>query len=239
METLGKFPAIASFLAGIATFISPCILPLIPAYLTFITGESIDELTHSEGSYKRATADALFFIAGFTLVFVLLGASASYLGSLMSDKRDYLRWAGGILVIVFGLHTAGLLRMNFLYHTRKLAMGRVQWGYLEPFFVGVAFAVGWTPCVGPILSSILILASTQDTVRQGVLLLLVYSLGLGVPFLLTALFVEWALRVFNKIKKYYRQIEIVSGGILVVVGILIITDSFKMITGYLLDIFMQ
>jgi cytochrome c-type biogenesis protein len=157
------------------------------------------------------------------------------MGGLIGDKRDYIRWIGGIVVIIFGLHTAGVIHINLLYRHKKLQTGEIDLGYFEPFLVGIAFAVGWTPCVGPILSSILILASTQETVYKGMLLLAVYSFGLGIPFLLTALFIEWALRVFAAVKRFYRAIEIVSGVILVAVGILLITDSFDAITRYLMS----
>jgi cytochrome c-type biogenesis protein len=236
MEILGKFPIIASFLAGILTFISPCILPLIPAYISFITGESIDELQRQGGSYRRMLVNAFLFVAGFSLVFVLLGASASFIGGFLGDKRDLIRWIGGILVILFGLHTAGIVPIPLLYRQKQMQRGKSKFGFLEPMAIGLAFAIGWTPCVGPILSSLLILASAQETVYQGMLLLTVYSLGLGVPFILTALFITWALKVFSALKKYYRAIEIISGSILVLVGILLLTDSFKVITTFFLKI---
>jgi cytochrome c-type biogenesis protein len=236
MEILGKFPVIASFLAGILTFISPCILPLIPAYISFITGESVEELQHSGGSYRRVLGKALLFVLGFSLVFVLLGASASFVGGFLGEQREIIRWAGGILVILFGLHTAGIVTIPLLYHQKQMQAKPSKLGFIEPLVIGLAFAIGWTPCVGPILSSLLILASTQETVYQGMMLLTVYSLGLGVPFILTALFITWALKVFSALKRYYRAIEIVSGSILVLVGILLLTDSFKVITTFFLKI---
>jgi len=231
METLGKFPLIASFIAGIVTFISPCVLPLIPAYVSFITGASIEQLRNERRHPRHALPASIAFILGFTLIFVLLGASATYLGNLINEEKDYIRWIGGIIVIIFGLHLAGVIRIPFLYRQKSFSAQNVH-GHLRPFLIGIVFAVGWTPCVGPILSSILILASAQQTVYRGMLLLTAYSLGLGIPFLLTAFFIHWALGIFAAIKRYYRAIEILSGAVLVVLGVLLITNSFQMISGY-------
>ena len=178
----------------------------------------------------------------------MLGASASYFGSLLVAHRDMIRWVGGGAVIIFGLHMSGIFRINLFYREKRLNIDRLAGGYfgkekrknsekpkgsyLWPFIVGMAFAAGWTPCIGPILSSILILASTQDSVYKGIILLSLYSLGLGLPFLITALFVEWALGLFKRIKKYFGYIEAASGAILVAVGLLIITDSLDVIARF-------
>ena len=231
MNTFNQFPLIASFLAGIFTFISPCVLPLIPVYISFITGTSIDQLRSGATHPKHAFRNALFFVIGFTVIFVLLGASASYVGNLINRDKDYIRWIGGIFVIIFGLHIAGAIRIPLLYHEKHVQLGNVH-GFLKPFIFGIVFAVGWTPCVGPILSSILILASAQETVYRGMLLLAAYSLGLGVPFIVTAVFVHWSLGVFTRIKKYYRAFEIVSGLVLVALGVMLITGSLQMAAGY-------
>ena len=161
MPHAGEFPFAASFIAGVVTFVSPCVLPLIPAYISFITGASIDELKENRVSLRRTFFNALFFVAGFSLLFVLLGASATYVGSLTGQKKDILRYVGGVIVIIFGLHLSGLVPLKFLYQEKKLQMTKISFGYLGSFFLGVAFSAGWTPCVGPILSSILILASAQ------------------------------------------------------------------------------
>lgn len=230
MTDFAQFPILASFLAGILTFVSPCVLPLIPVYISFITGISIDELKAAKGSSVKVTAlNALSFVLGFSFVFVLLGASASYFGNLLGEHRDIIRWVGGIAVIIFGLHLAGLFKIKHLYFEKRFNSEKLAGGYFGSFLVGIAFSAGWTPCIGPILSSILILASTQDTVYKGMLLLVVYSTGLGIPFILTALFVNLALGIFGKIKKYYGYIEIASGVILILVGILLITDSFSLL----------
>ncbi|MCX5779008.1 MAG: cytochrome c biogenesis protein CcdA [Elusimicrobia bacterium] len=234
MHELWQMPIIASFVAGVFTFGSPCILPLIPAYISFITGLTLDELQSNTQPLKTVFLNALFFVCGFSLVFVALGASASALGGLIGDHKDVLRWIGGIVVIVFGFHLTGLFKIKFLYYQKNIQLKQSRLKYLAPFLFGLAFAIGWTPCVGPILSSILILASTQETISRGVLLLSVYSLGLGLPFLLTALFINAALRVFNRIKRFYHIVEIASGAILILVGVLIITNGLQHITKYLM-----
>ena len=237
MNTLDKFPYLASFVAGIMTFLSPCILPLIPAYISFITGATLDELKSDKKTLGKSVLNSLFFVLGFSLIFILLGASFSYVGSFVGGKRDIIRWAGGIIVIIFGLHVAGVFTIPFLNFQKKIQAGKSSLNYAGAFLVGITFAVGWTPCVGPILSSILILASAQGTLYKGVILLAIYSLGIGIPFIITAVFINWALSFFNKIKKYYRVIEILSGLILVIVGIMIITNSLNRLTGYFMRIF--
>lgn len=236
MEDLGKFPLLASFAAGILTFISPCILPLIPAYISFITGASIEDLRGHKNSVRQTFLKSALFVLGFSLIFIILGMSASWLGNFFSGHRDWLRYIGGAIVIIFGLHLAGIFRINFLYRQASVSdkvKSKATW--IGTFFIGAAFALGWTPCVGPILSSILLLASTQDNVSSGFWLLLVYSAGLAVPFLLTSLLINRFLKVFDFIKKYYRIIEIISGVFLIIVGILIITDGMTKITQIILQ----
>ncbi|MCL1972283.1 MAG: cytochrome c biogenesis protein CcdA [Endomicrobia bacterium] len=235
MEDLGKIPLLASFAAGLLTFASPCVLPLIPAFISFITGSSIEDLREHKTSLRKTFSKAVIFVLGFSFVFVLLGLSASWLGGVLIEFRDWLRYIGGAVIIIFGLHMAGIFRIKFLYRQAS-ASGKIQspTAWAGAFFVGAAFAIGWTPCVGPILSSILILASTQGSAADGFWLLLVYSLGLGIPFILTSLFINWFLRFFNSIKKYYGIIEIVSGILLILVGALVITDGFSKITEIIL-----
>lgn len=237
METLGKVPYIASFIAGLLTFVSPCVLPIIPAYISFIAGASIDELKNNAKSAKKTFFTALFFVLGFSAVFVILGASATLLGNFLGKNKDIIRWVGGIIVIIFGLHLSGLFTIPFLNYQKKIQLGNLKISYLGAFLIGITFAAGWTPCIGPILSSILILASTQGKMFQGIMLLLFYSLGIGIPLLITALFINWALSVFAAIKKYYRIIEILSGVILVVIGIIILTGNFNRLTGYIVGLF--
>jgi len=231
-----QFPYFASFVAGIVTFVSPCILPLIPAFISFIAGTSFEDVQSKASSTSAVAMNTIFFALGFSVVFTLLGASASYLGNLVAEYRNVIRLAGGVIVIIFGLHISGILRIPFLYHEKRVNMRRISVGYFGSFMLGVAFSIGWTPCVGPILASILILASAQETVYRGMLLLAVYSAGLAIPFLLTAIFIERALRMFAQIKKYFKVIEISAGAILVLLGILLITNRLERVTGQLMGI---
>ncbi|MCB4792142.1 MAG: cytochrome c biogenesis protein CcdA [Elusimicrobia bacterium] len=230
MDNLNNFPVIASFLAGVASFVSPCILPMIPAYITFITGASLDELKSGNVSLRNTFLNALFFVLGFSFIFILLGASATYLGNLIGTNKKIIQWAGGIIIIIFGFHIMGILKLNMLYYEKRMEMKRFSLGYLGAFFIGIAFAIGWTPCIGPILSSILILASTQNTLNQGMMLLTIYSIGLGIPFLITAVFINKTLQFFTAIKRYFRIIEVISGLILIAIGFLILTNNFKFFT---------
>jgi cytochrome c-type biogenesis protein len=227
MTELGRFPFIASFFAGVATFVSPCILPLIPAYISFITGASLEELESSKLSASSILLKSLFFVLGFSLVFVLLGAFAGLLGGLLARNASLLRMLGGAIAIIFGLHLLGVFRIAFLYREKRMEVKRVKLGLAGSFLFGLAFAFSWTPCVGPILASILALASTQGTVLKGTLLLTVYSLGLGIPFLLTGILIKKALAIFKKIKPFYRAIEVLSGLLLIAIGILILTNSLN------------
>lgn len=224
-----KFPIAASFLAGITTFLSPCVLPLIPAYLSFITGFSLEELREGEKNFTPLIFNTLFFVFGFTVIFVLLGASATYLGSLIGERRELLRIIGGIIIILFGLHLTGIYRFKFLYQEKRVRLRSKPLGYLGSFLAGLVFASGWTPCVGPLLSSILVLASQQGTVIQGMFLLFIYSLGLGVPFLIVVLAVNRFLLLFARIKKFIHLTEIVAGIILIILGLLLITNRFYLL----------
>ncbi len=234
MINITELTFIASFIAGIVTFVSPCVLPLIPAYISFITGTSLDKLRSGDRALKSTFMSALFFVLGFILVFVMLGASASFFGNLIFKNKDILRWIGGIIIILFGLHLMGIMRIKFLYQVKRLQIKRKSVGHFGSFLIGIAFAIGWTPCVGPILASILILASAEGSVYRGMMLLFAYSSGLGVLFLLTAVFINKAINLFQKISKFYKVIEIGSGVVLIGVGILLITDSFQLITAYIL-----
>lgn len=214
------------------TFISPCVLPLIPAYLSFITGVSLDELRGGRKAGANTVLSAVFFVIGFGTVFTLLGASASLLGNLLYEKKDVFKWIGGLLVIIFGLHVSGLVRIPFLYYEKRVELKKSSLGFAGSFLIGMAFAVGWTPCVGPILSSVLLLASTQGTAGKGILLLAAYSLGLGVPFILAGVFITRAVSVIRKIQRYFRMIEMLSGTLLVIVGIMILTGGLEFISRY-------
>jgi Cytochrome c biogenesis protein len=238
MDYSANLSVIAAFSAGVLTFVSPCVLPLIPAYISFITGSSVDDLKNSKTSFLQPLLKSLVFVAGFSVIFIILGLSASWLGNVLLEYRDLLRYAGGTAVIIFGAHMTGIFRIGFLYRQLS-ANGKIKSGatWFGTFFVGCAFALGWTPCVGPILASILLLASTQDGVINGFFLLLFYSLGLGIPFILTALFINRFFKVFASAKKYYKAIEITAGALLMAIGVLIITNGFTKITEFLMKTF--
>ena len=230
MQDLGSFPIFASFLAGILTFISPCILPLIPVYITLVTGLSIEELDNRK-NLLSVFLSSICFVLGFTTVFVFLGLSVTIIGQFFLNNIDILRTVGGIIIIIFGLHLLGIFKIKLLYKQFGW-MDKIKRtsNYFTIYLIGCAFAFSWTPCVDPILASILIMAATQGTIAKGTFLLLIYSLGLAIPFILTALFVSKFLTLFNSLKKYYKVIEIISGTLLILMGILIISGGFNKIT---------
>jgi cytochrome c-type biogenesis protein len=227
---------LAAFVAGLLSFISPCVLPLIPGYLSYISGLTLDEMEGTAASTvdrtqarRRVVVASIFFILGFSAVFISFGAAASAFGSFLLDWRRVIGKVAGAIVILFGLHMMGVLRIGWLYSEKRVQLEKKPTSVFGAFFVGLAFAFGWTPCIGPILGGILAIASVQDTVGQGVRLLAVYSLGLGVPFLLTALAINQFFRAFAKIRKHYHAIEIGSGLLLCAIGVLIFTDRFTII----------
>ncbi|HXZ38898.1 MAG TPA: cytochrome c biogenesis protein CcdA [Thermodesulfobacteriota bacterium] len=227
-----------AFGAGLLSFLSPCVLPLVPSYLAFITGLSFEELTQEENKGRRRRTiflHSLMFGLGFSTLFTALGASATYLGQFLSAHRDTIRVAGGILIILFGLFISGVFSFNFLQREKKLHLQSKPLGFLGSFLVGLTFAAGWTPCVGPILSSILLFASTQQEIWSGILLLLAYSLGLGVPFLICSLALNTFLNTFRKTARHMGVITKVGGALLILVGIILLTDSFS----YLSELFNQ
>ena len=217
-----------SFIAGILSFFTPCILPLIPIYISYITGISIEELKTGEKNTLKILTLSLFFILGFTVVFVLMGASATAIGNLLLGKKDILRIIGGVIIIIFGLHLIGLLKIKKLYTEKRIVIKKKNIGYFSSFLFGMAFSAGWTPCVGPVLSSILIIAANEKTVFRGIILLLFYSLGIGIPFILTSLLLNKLLGVFSKIKKHYKKIEVITGVLLIILGLLLIINKFHL-----------
>lgn len=225
-----------AFGGGILSFFSPCVLPVIPSYVSYITGISFEDLTgeHDRKRIRITTLkNSLFFIAGFSLIFVLLGASSSFLGSILSDYQDAIRKIGGILIVVMGLYIAGVLKIGFLSQERRLHLQNKPAGLLGSFLVGTAFAAGWTPCIGPVLGSILLYASTANSVTSGIELLTSYAIGLGLPFLITSLAINTALSYFKTINRYMRVVSVVSGLFLVVVGILLFTGTFNVLSQYM------
>lgn len=222
----------AAFLAGLASFLSPCVLPLVPGYISFMSGLSLQELASGQaraGVTRRAALTAVFFVLGFATVFTALGASASLAGRLLAAHMGLLGKAAGAVIIVFGLHTSGLVPLKWLYYTKRADASAVAPGLAGAFLMGLAFAFGWTPCVGPILAAILALAATQGSVAQGVGLLLFYSLGLGLPFVLTGLGLNVFLRFFSRYKRFIRWGEVAAGLLLVAVGVLVLANRMTWI----------
>ncbi len=224
-----------AFFAGILSFLSPCVLPIIPSYLTYITGVSFKELTetHSRSRLRWITVShSLLFILGFSVVFILMGASASYLGQLVVQYQLWLMRGGGVLIILLGLHFIGVFNIPFLQMEKRVELKKKPLGYFGSFLVGVVFAAGWTPCVGPILSTILIYASTQQNFSTGVFLLAIYSMGLGVPFLLTSIAFNSFLFAFERLKRYMKVITLISGLFLITIGILFVADLFGRLNAF-------
>ena len=227
---------LAAFFAGVVSFVSPCVLPLVPSYVTFITGVSFDELTAGNVGprVRRLTVlHSIAFIVGFSLVFIALGATATVAGQFLRQHQDTLRRIGGVLIIVFGIFLTGLIPIAALSRERKKQLTTKPLGILGSVLVGITFAAGWTPCIGPILASILIYASTAKTVGTGVVLLAVYSLGLGVPFFLASLALNSFLAASKRIRTHLRTIEVASGVVLIAFGVLLVTDLFPRFVSFL------
>jgi cytochrome c-type biogenesis protein len=230
----GNVTLFAAFVAGFLSFISPCVLPLIPGYISFVSGASLEDMRSGQRAARRQVLiSSIAFVLGFSIVFVALGASATAIGRFVSDKLPVLSQVAGILIILFGLHMMGLFRLAFLDNEKRAQTQRKPAGPLGALLVGVAFAFGWTPCIGPILAGILVVAGSRDTIGEGVLLLAVYSLGLGIPFLLTSLAIDRFFSVAGRIRRYYHAIEVGSGGLLVTIGVLILTGQLTVIARYL------
>ena len=235
-QSIPQISLIAAFSAGLLSFVSPCVLPLVPSYISYITGLSVEQLTDASERMKfRKTIvlNSLLFIAGFSSVFITFGASASLLGQLLVAYQDHVRRVGGVLIVVFGLYLLGILNLNVLKTEHRYQFRNRPVGYLGSFLIGIAFAAGWTPCVGPVLGSILLYASTTDSLLNGVGLLTFYSLGLGLPLFLTALGVDRFLGYFKEVRAYLWAVSTVSGVVLVTVGVMIYANSLTMITSFL------
>lgn len=227
-----------AFGAGLLSFLSPCVLPLIPSYVTFITGMSLDELTVQDEGERQRTRRAILvhgslFVLGFTLVFVVLGASATFLGSLFAYASRWVERIGGFLLILFGLYLLGLVRLPGGSREWRVHLTNKPLGYLGTVLVGVTFGAGWTPCIGPVLGGILTLAATRGSVSEGVGLLLVYSLGLAIPFLLAALLLGRFIGSVRRIGPWLPWVSRISGGLLVILGILLLTGTFTALSSML------
>ncbi len=222
----------AALIAGLLSFFSPCILPLIPAYFTFISGLSLEELTQTDSRRVRARVvrATVSYVLGFSLVFILMGASASFLGSAVYKYQDWIRIVGGILIILFGIHMTGLIRFRLLEFERRLEVHQKPLHLMGTFFVGMAFGAGWSPCIGPLLGSILIVASNQETVINGMGLLAVYALGLAIPFLLLSLFVNSLLTFVRRASWSLKYINVTAGVLLMILGVLLVTNKLNLIS---------
>jgi len=224
-----------AFSAGVLSFVSPCILPLVPVYLSYLTERAV---TLQDANVPRRWVTflhALGFVLGFSVVFTLLGASVGLVGYLFYDLQPIIQKVGGLILVVFGLHTIGVLKIPFLYREMRLEANFAgRWGVISSFLVGAVFAAGWTPCVGPILSGILVLAGTSGTVAQGALLLFVYSLGLGIPFLIAGMSLAWSNALLKRLRRYGGVVSVLSGVLLIAMGVLIFTNTLSVLTAYLL-----
>jgi len=227
-----------AFSAGLFSFLSPCVLPLFPSYISFITGMSVSDLTAdlSGAARRRVMVHALSFVLGFSLVFVALGASFSAAGQFLLDYRNLIRQVGGALIVLFGLYIAGVFQLAAMGRTMQFQLREKPAGYLGSLVVGITFAIGWTPCVGPILGAILSLAGTSETVQRGIGLLIAYSAGLGAPFLVSALALGSFLKFFKRYRPLIPIMERAAGVLLVVVGVLVFTNYYVVLNSWAISI---
>ena len=232
MDNVSIFTA---FAAGLISFLSPCVLPLVPGYISMLSGVSVDELKSGEDSrlYSKVLLHSILFILGFSVVFISLGASATWLGQVLLSRMSILYKISGIIIVIFGLHLTGILKIGFLYRDKRFHSAGKPATAPGAFLIGLAFAFGWTPCIGPILAAILGIAATKSNVGDGIFLLGVYSLGLAVPFLLTSLGVNHFLKFYQRFRAHLHQVEVFSGVILIVLGAMIFTNQFTRLAGYL------
>jgi cytochrome c-type biogenesis protein len=220
----------AALFAGLLSFFSPCILPLIPAYFSFITGLSLDELTEDKKETRRKVIlSTIFYVAGFSFIFILFGASASFLGGFASKYSWVVRYMGGGIIIVFGLHLLGFINIKGFNFEKRIHVKKKPLHLLGTFVIGMAFGAGWSPCIGPMLGSILIVAGNQDTILEGIFLLSVYSAGLAIPFLLMSFFINSILEIMKRATKFIGIFNKISGILLIGIGLLLIFDKFRLL----------
>jgi len=230
---MSNVPFFIALAAGFLSFLSPCVLPLLPSYLSFITGVSLEELIQrgKDSRMRKITIiNSLIFIFGFSLVFVLLGTSVSLVGNILFRYQIWITRIGGIFIIIFGLHLTGVLNLSLLQRDKRIHLGRRPLGYLGSFLAGIVFAAGWSPCIGPILGAILFYAASQDSILLGISLLAVYSLGLAIPFFLSSLALQIFLEYYAKLRKHLRLVSLISGGLLIAVGVLLATNNFALLS---------
>lgn len=230
MEGSASLGIVIAFTAGLLSFLSPCVLPLVPSYVTFITGLTLDEVQKAR---RLALVHSLLFILGFTIIFLALGATATVLGRALLVYRDWISRVGGVLIIIFGLYLLGVFNLMAFARERRVHLADKPLGYLGTVLVGIAFGAGWTPCIGPILGSILIYTSSEADLARGLGLLTAYSLGLAVPFLAASLAINHFLSFFTKVRTHMMWISRAGGVLLILVGVLLLTDYFSVLAGYL------
>ncbi|NLU36388.1 MAG: cytochrome c biogenesis protein CcdA [Clostridiales bacterium] len=228
----GNLIFVPVFLEGLASFLSPCVLPLIPAYMTYLTGRSAEAMTQDKKAHRNLIFNSLAFILGFTVIFVLMGAAATKLGSLLLRNQHLIRRISGILIILFGLFSAGWIPIRFLNYERRLQLLPERQGLISSLLIGMGFSLGWTPCIGPILTSVLIMAANVQTVVKGMLLLAVYALGLGLPFLALAVGIRYLWKYLNLLTRHLGIIKKVSGAILIIIGVMIYFNVFAVLAVY-------
>jgi cytochrome c-type biogenesis protein len=225
---------IAAFLAGLVSFLSPCVLPLVPGYVSLISGVGVEELKTQETQLlRKVMLNSIGFILGFSVVFIALGAISTEVGQLMARYKSLLARVAGVVIILFGLHLTGLFRINALYADKRLHNVKGGSTIGGAFLIGFAFAFGWTPCVGPILAVILGFAAAQDSVMKGIVLLAIYSMGLAVPFLLTSFGIQRFLKFYGRFRAHMHAVEVASGGLLIGLGILLVIGRFTLLSNYL------
>ncbi len=223
---------LAAFVAGVVSFLSPCVFPLVPGYLSYLAGTTVRDAGAEAGARWRVTLHAAFFVLGFILIFVMLGAVASSIGVVLKEHQLALRHVSGVLIILFGVALTGLLPLPFLQRERRLHIEQGEPALLRSALIGLAFGAGWTPCIGPILGSIFMLAQESTTLTQGVFYLFVYGLGLGVPFLLAGLLIDRVGGVVRRINRYTRPIQLVGGVVLALTGVLILTGTLDQLARF-------
>jgi cytochrome c-type biogenesis protein len=225
---------ILAFFAGLFSFLSPCVLPLVPGYISMISGVGVEELkTQQAHLMRRVMVNSIAFIIGFSAVFIALGAAATEVGQVLGIYKHTLARVAGVVIILFGLHLTGIFRIKALYTDARLHSLKGSSTPLGAFVIGFAFAFGWTPCLGPVLSSVLTIAAEQNTLAKGIFLLAIYSLGLAVPFLLTSLLMERFLKFYSRFRSYMHGLEVAGGGVMIALGILLVIGRFTLISNWL------
>lgn len=222
-----------AFVAGLLSFLSPCVLPVVPGYISYMSGLSLEDVKSARRSQMRLIlVNSLLFVIGFSVVFVAMGATATYLGNVLLNNRFWIEKIAGVVIVVFGLHLTGILPIRFLYMERRANVSRSA-SFLSSFVMGLAFAFGWSPCIGPVLAGVLVVASRFETATQGVMLLSAYSLGLGLPFLAVGMAMSSFLSFFDRVKRHLNLVEKIAGVLLIILGVLIFSSRLTILSRYI------